>query len=48
MDSLSLLILAVMLETERKVISLHRIQHIVRRIKELSDGCDALQPDIAI
>ena len=40
--------LAVVLQEERSLISQHQIRHIVSQIKELSVGCGALQPDIAI
>ena len=40
--------LAVVLQEERRLISQHKIRHIVGQIKELSAGCGALQPDIAI
>ena len=40
--------LAVVLQEERMLISQHKIRHIVGQIKELSVGCGALQPDIAI
>ena len=40
--------LAVVLQEERRLISQHKIWHIVGQIKELSAGCGALQPDIAI
>ena len=40
--------LAVVLQKERRLISQHRIRHIVGQIKELSAGYGALQPDIAI
>ena len=40
--------LAVVLQEERMLISQHQIRHIVGQIKELSVGCGALQPDIAI
>ena len=33
---------------ERRLISQHKIRHIVGQSKELSVGCGALQPDIAI
>ena len=40
--------LAVLLQEERRQISQHEIRHIVGQTKELSVGCGALQPDIAI
>ena len=40
--------LAVVLQEERRLISQHQIRHIAGQIKELSVGCGALQPDIAI
>ena len=40
--------LAVVLQEERMLISQHQIRHIVCQIKEMSVGCGALQPDIAI
>ena len=40
--------LAVVLQEERRLISQHQSRHIVGQIKELSVGCGALQPDIAI
>ena len=40
--------LAVVLQEERRLISQHKIQHIVGQIKALLVGCGALQPDIAI
>ena len=40
--------LAEVLQEERRLISQHKIWHIVSQINELSVGCGALQPDIAI
>ena len=39
--------LVVVLQEERRLISMHQIRHIVGQIKELTVGCGALQPDIA-
>ena len=40
--------LAVALQEERRLIAQHQIRHIAGQIKELSVGCGASQPDIAI
>ena len=40
--------LAVVFQEERRLIFQHKIWHIVGQIKELSVGCGALQPEIAI
>ena len=40
--------LAVVLQEERRLISQHKIRHIVGQTKALLVGCGALQPDIAI
>ena len=40
--------LAVVLQEEKRLISQYQFRHIVGQIKELSVGCGALQPDIAI
>ena len=40
--------LAVELQEERRLIAQYQIRHIAGQIKELSDGCGASQPDIAI
>ena len=40
--------LAAVLQEERRLIFQHKIRHIVGQIKELSVGCGAMQPEIAI
>ena len=40
--------LAMVLQEERRLISQHKIRHIVGQIKELSVGCGALQPESVI